>query len=112
VLVGVGVGVLVLVGVLVIVGVFVGVSAIVAVLVGVVVTVGVLVGVGGGIDATPGAGATLKIVTIAFKKVLIPLLITLIFDPSNSLPDFWGLFCKPIIYFLRITNYSSYNHFL
>jgi hypothetical protein len=89
-----------------------GVGGIVGVLVGVVVTVGVLVGVGGGIDATPGAGATLKIVTIAFKKVLIPLLITLIFDPSNSLPDFWGLFCKPIIYFLRITNYSSYNHFL
>jgi hypothetical protein len=74
-----------------------GVGGIVGVLVGVVVTVGVLVGVGGGIEATPGAGATLNKVTTAFKKVLIPLLITLIFDPSNSLPDFCGLFCKPII---------------
>jgi hypothetical protein len=89
-----------------------GVGGIVGVLVGVVVNVGVCVCVGGGIDATPGAGATLNSVTTAFKKVFIPLLITLIFEPSNNLPAFCGLFCKPIIYFLRITNYSSCNHFL
>jgi hypothetical protein len=120
-LVGVIVGVLV--AAIELVGVLVGVMLGVTVLVGAIDGVGVLVGVIEGVWVIEGVtvevviasggsgGATYLSITSLTILVLTPILSTIIFDPSNFLFVFCLLF-KPIISFLRITNYSSCSHFL
>jgi hypothetical protein len=87
------------------VGVFDGVNDIVGVL------VGVIDGVGGGVSIKPTPMSKFLMTFDSFLTFLIQLLFTTNFEPSKILPDL-PLCLLPIIYVLRIANYSSYNHFL